>query len=762
MDTEEFDISLADFDAEYDRHEFSRKYNKTKKRNMKKYLYKTNTGIYCASVVAIVAVLVLVIVTPVLFLSTGCSTKPSERTNNSNGYVTHLFTVPLVDECTSTVDRVLFDDDKYYICASFWNNKTNSSQGSVVYCVNENGELEREITLNRDVYPECMIDHKLAYVDPAKGVVLLDAEAGEIADTYAINSVCNAAGIISVEDGYLVLLDGEAIRYDFEGTEKGRITSNSLRSYDNLYPAFERDGVICAVCDDEGRRVYYQLDFDTKEVNELITSDLIGTTGISDFCGGYIIDETGEYSINFANLVVTQLADWNNINVIPPRMTGNERYQPIDDNHFVRIYNYLGYSADVVLFNYDNRIDYSNATKIVIGGYGITNDYLLAWAVYEFNSTHDDYRVVLDDYNYKFIAEKDTAENIYLDQVELIKYFNQGNAPDIFYGNEFDYVQFGASGYVQDLSAYIESDTDSDLDNLYPSVRNLMVSDGKCYSIFPAFYLNGYWGTTEDFGDTVEVSYTELEQIKPGISIFGNTHSYNVAASIIIYSLRDFNQYTDEQIVDIVDFSIRNGVASNAPMELIELPSITEVAGGEYLLSLMGGIDLYSFGNLESSSDSSIRFIGFPSVNGSAHLVNPVGQIAMSSGTDYPDECWEFMSVMLSDSIQDYATSKGYIPVTEIAMSNLFDYSVDSESIPEDNDVLKSYFGTKKSLSEDVVEDYKLAIDSIDTVSMIDWGVYNIILEEISSYDTQDKSVEEIADAIKSRIDIFIAENYSW
>jgi len=52
-----------------------------------------------------------------------------------------------------------------------------------------------------------------------------------------------------------------------------------------------------------------------------------------------------------------------------------------------------------------------------------------------------------------------------------------------------------------------------------------------------------------------------------------------------------------------------------------------------------------------------------------------------------------------------------------------------------------------------------IAIDSIDHIIHYDRGIYNIISEEVATYYTEGKTIEEIADMIIKRIDLYMAEN---
>ncbi len=77
-----------------------------------------------------------------------------------------------------------------------------------------------------------------------------------------------------------------------------------------------------------------------------------------------------------------------------------------------------------------------------------------------------------------------------------------------------------------------------------------------------------------------------------------------------------------------------------------------------------------------------------------------------------------------------------------------------------DEDMRRFVLG-KSAVSAETIEEYKRMIDSIDTIRTMDWGVYNIICEEIASYYTQNRSVEQIADTLDARLSLYAQENYS-
>ena len=87
--------------------------------------------------------------------------------------------------------------------------------------------------------------------------------------------------------------------------------------------------------------------------------------------------------------------------------------------------------------------------------------------------------------------------------------------------------------------------------------------------------------------------------------------------------------------------------------------------------------------------------------------------------------------------------------------------AVDPGSIPEDGTDYLSWASGMEAIPSETAEDLRRAIDSADTLSAVDWGLYNIIVDEISSYDYQGRSVDSITDSLTSRLEVYLDENYS-
>lgn len=75
------------------------------------------------------------------------------------------------------------------------------------------------------------------------------------------------------------------------------------------------------------------------------------------------------------------------------------------------------------------------------------------------------------------------------------------------------------------------------------------------------------------------------------------------------------------------------------------------------------------------------------------------------------------------------------------------DYSNDGES----RDVV---------MTEEMAESFLAQIHTADKVQVYDWGLWEITVDEVTTYYTQGKSIEDVAEALYSRYLVYAQENY--
>ena len=684
---------------------------------------------------------------------------PLTRTEAShNEYEISVFEIPAIPEMMTSIRNILMNDDQYYIC-TYSCNEDLSDENTDIYCVDRSGGLQYSIELDGFQVPDCFIDGHLSFLAANKTVVMMDDQTGDLYRTLDIDFP-DVSAIAQCDGGFVAVGPGKIIKYTADGEETGRIENGEFSCFDHLYPYFEEDGVSYAVLDTDGQCEYWRLDFDAGSC-EFITDSETADVPQMSCCGNYIIDGQGSSRIDLNDLQLTQIADWNENNVMPERyaLYTQPRYYQFDDDDMAKTYEYRDGSCDVLLYRCTGTVDLSDQITITVGGYGSTSDLSVRMAAYLFNSSHEDFRVQLVDYSedYPFSSGPDAQERI----AELYSYFNEGNAPDIFYGNYFDYISMGQAGMVEDLTPYAEADPDFDISGLFPSIRDIMFRPGEpCYEIFSSYTLAGYWGSAEEFADS-DVSISELLDNHGDITLWGATCSTDIADAAIRYpimrSIDRTDVFSEDELESIVDFSIGHGIPTASWGDVV-FNSFDTVADNEYLLTNQIINDVYSFGNGVHGLDSGFRYIGYPTTDGSTHPVTPYGMVAMSSGTGYPDACWEFMRYLLDEDVQMLIAANQNTPVDQNVLDTVLEYAQHPDELADCPATLRPLYAGRNAVSSDRILEYREALESVDTVVLFDWGLYNIICDEIDSHDLQGKPSDQIAGSLYSRLQTYIQE----
>lgn len=455
-------------------------------------------------------------------------------------------------------------------------------------------------------------------------------------------------------------------------------------------------------------------------------------------------------------MCVVCVADFNNIDIRPPKKalnTPNQKYC-LDDDRFAIYYEYKDQTKEVLLFSYDPTIDRSKVTNITIGGYGVYDDPVLQWAVYSFNTSNTEYRVILEDYSRRFDAYM--PEERRKATLALTQYFNEGNTPDIFYGTRFDYAYMGRNGMVIDMSSYMDADDQIRSSLTDAAIRLMIDGNGACYQLFSGYVMYGYSIQETVLNDVKDTSVFELYQYgqKNGI-LYSASAASDIVDTAIRYNFADlWGIYDGERKITQDELSELVSIALSSPISQSPYADEEDVRNGNVLMS-----NTIVFCEIpDSKSSVGFQYIGYPSIHDSVHLAIPQGCLAISTTAKNKDKCWEMISMLLSENAQKQTILSGYIPVTQTAVDTFCDCSMHPDSVTDE--VLKSYIGNRKSVEQEAVNLFLETISMADTLATYDWGVFDIIYDEVNSYYSQNRSSEQISETLEKRLTLYMQENY--
>ena len=580
--------------------------------------------------------------------------------------------------------------------------------------------------------------------------------------TRVIHPEFNADAIFNTSVGFIIVGNRNVAKYSPDGVLESTIETDFTISPRETSIFEDSGNIYMLTSNNEWISDYYKLDFELKEAEYIIGSDSLSSEA-ETFSGQYFFGLEGEYKVDLINMQIETMALWNEVNIRPKKMNNAKRsFVALDDTHFAQKTVYIDGTGEVGFFNYDNSIN-DDCVKIVVGGYGVYTDEILAWAVYNFNTQNDKYRVVLEEYSDEFSSS--TPQEAQEAQLRLLKYFNDGHAPDVFYGDRFDYEYLGHSGMIMDMLPFFDNDSSLQFTDFSSSIQGVLLRDGKhCYSVFSGYYMDGYWGMKSDF-PTNQISLTELQKkCQDSDKQFTATLSSPcIACESLVYSVGSLWGAYDkpkiisrEQIVDFVNATIDLGID----------PSITwggvcdmqAVYDGVCYLSTAGPSDIFTLAREEKKAHDRLVYVGYPTIGGSAHLLVPSGLVGISASTRHADKCWVFVRNLLLTDMQKRVVQYGKTPIRGDVLEMMFQSALNPSEV-RDEDMRRFVLG-QDEVSLDVVEDFRMSVNSIDTIRTIDWGAYNIICEEVASYYTQNRSVEQIADSLDTRLSLYVQENY--
>jgi len=574
-------------------------------------------------------------------------------------------------------------------------------------------------------------------------------------------------------DGFVLLTDDHIYNVSSEGEiisdmsyqEEGQLIAEQSSF-------FELNGKYYLALDCDMYITYYEVDLSAMTLTEICNNRNVGFEyERAMLTGKYQYDEDAGiiYKLDLEAQSKTECSHTQDMLIKP--MAYYAGFDPkwffFDDDHYAIKYEYPDGRIEIVMLSPDYTLNLSQRTKLTVKGYGINDNFALAYTAYKYNTSQDKFLITLGSYDigkygYSTAAE---AQN---GKLRLLKEFSNGNAPDIFYGSDFDYEQMGRMGLVLDMADYIKDSQVINKDTITPNIYDLYYDDGHCYQLFPGYTMFGLWSVDGFTNGNNNMTLDDMSSSSYSSKIFGGHYASDVADFAIRYPIKKLisngELISEDEIEKIVQFAIDNGLAPDA--EQGDHFNTDNIGKREQSVCQLyvGGIN--SFVSDQFGMKDKMRFVGYPTLNGSVHMATPSCLVAVSADTEYPEECIKFIEMMYSDEVQKAFVTNNNIPASQKIYNEVLEVALDRSKMSDDM-YYRAVFANNDDVDHTVdinqedVEAFKLATDSVDTIMTMDWGIYNIVEEEINSYYLQNRSVKDIAHSLRSRLDVYVKENYS-
>lgn len=394
-------------------------------------------------------------------------------------------------------------------------------------------------------------------------------------------------------------------------------------------------------------------------------------------------------------------------------------------------------------------------------------DYNLKNEIIEFNKTNPEYRITVTEYH-QFNTDEDYTAGLTKLTTEIVS----GDVPDILVAGELPLAQYAARGLLEDLYTYVDADPEFDRDDFVPSILSAMESDGNLYMVSPSFYIQTLVGHPSVVGTEMGWTMAEMREVLEASAAAGGTFFpyWTKTDALRMFTMMNMVNYIDwatgecsfdsEEFIELLEFA--NMFPAEIDWENMEDGDYVD----EYQLITEGKIPVTSFSLYDVSEynmykalfGGEITFIGYPTSEGVGTRLQLDSGLAMSSKCENKEGAWEFMRMMLTE---EYQENYGWAMPTN---ANMLKKKMDAAMSEESDHSYGIGFGDGNEITvdgrltqEDVDELYAL-IDSANGTYSYDEAVLNIINEEAAVFFGGQRSAEETAKNIQSRMNIYVNE----
>lgn len=515
-------------------------------------------------------------------------------------------------------------------------------------------------------------------------------------------------------------------------------------------------------------------------VNEHLQNNIYNIFSGQDY-SLYYSTQSGIYGYDIKNNESRELLDWINSDIENPNIN---MITAISDKKFVCV----GYEYDDSTWTSRNfllLLDYIPPEEVV-PKYLITlatayGSYDIRKAVIEFNRNSQEYRIQIKDYY-------DQEE--YVDYNKIMEKLNNdiiaGNMPDILLVNsEMPFDSYVSKGLFYDLYKLMEKDENFNKEDYFTNVLDVLSVNGKLYSISPSFTVNtvaikSKFVNPGATGWTMGELQALLTKLPPETVTFLSENRAGVMNIAMNLSLGQFIDkdtgkcYFDSQdFIDILKFA--KTFDEKSFWDNIDYENLPPDFWDKYNKSyeedraILNYMTLSSFYQLTDMRDytfkDDITFIGFPNSKREGSAISVYSRIAISSKSKLINGSWEFVKTFLSDKYQE--SLKYEWPLKISAFDKMGQKAIKGEDNggiirplkEEYNDIMPYPTPEVSRITEEDVKYIKSFIQRVTTLQTYEPGVLEIIEEEAKMYYAGNKTAEETARIIQSRVQIYISES---
>lgn len=427
------------------------------------------------------------------------------------------------------------------------------------------------------------------------------------------------------------------------------------------------------------------------------------------------------------------------------------------DEGTLRLYGQTGNNTETLCYSLLSGRDAAmeQRTELVFGIMGTMNtsaDSSIWNAIATFNQENERYYITI-----KYYA----SDN----QERYIADLAAGNGPDIIDMTYFadNYDNYVKNGYLEDLSCYLEQSEYRD--DIIWNVLEAYRIDGGLYMLVPQFIINGIlihpdyesqvekWNI-ETFLELIEVNQWEKD-------ILGYNGNPEKLLKVLLCGMQEkfidrehkTASFENDEFLDILALC-REYAEAERP-DTSEWTMMDEEYWNQLCSDGMWLLEFYNYLYYVPVYGREYQLYGYPTLSGQVYGVSSTYDgCAIYAGSENKEGAWEFIESLLWDSNQRCrGIAQPGFPIRSSMLEELEEGAAETE-IKVNGGELTKVTDVEIEIQKDVIYNGKFVNYSV----MIDSDIWSVIQEETASYFAGDKSAEEVAHIIQSRVGIILGE----
>jgi len=406
----------------------------------------------------------------------------------------------------------------------------------------------------------------------------------------------------------------------------------------------------------------------------------------------------------------------------------------------------------------------------------------------KFNKASDKYRVVVKEYVDYDSWDGNDYTALWSDALaNLNNDITSSNCPDIIDISGLNIQQMASKGVFEDLNAYLEKSDKLSRSDFLENLLEAYTFDGVLVTIPQSFMMQTIVGKASEVGTEMGWTLEELmayADANPGAALLEGATKASIMQMLMMYNEDRFiNWTTGECSFDSDEFKELLAFVNRFPEEYDydsdSASTATKIQRGELLLD---GAYISDFNDVQIYPDmfgGDVTFIGYPTMDGSIGCAMSAYQsYAIASKSKMKEAAWEFIESCLLQEQGEFS-SYGF-PAVKSRLDAMAEEAVkveyltdeNGEQVLDENGVAIKMGGSSSIHYEDgwsytyrepTQEEVDLVYELMKVAKPVSYNygdmVSNIITEEAEAFYKGQKSADEVAGIIQSRVKIYVEEN---